>query len=131
MPAARKHGVRQVKDAVAFKIEGAAAYAPAAVTERLIGLIGNNTVAELLGVAKDRPGRWVRGHGVDPVNRAGLADLEALVGRLLAAFTPAQASLWLSGDNAHLGARPIDVFRIHGSGPVIHAIAIHEQSAFA
>lgn len=128
---ARKHGGRPVKDAVAFKNEGASSYGPAAVAERLVGLLGNNTVAELLGVAKDRPGRWVRGEGVDPVNRAGLADLEALVGHLLAALTPAQASLWLTGDNAHLGARPIDVFRIHGSGPVVHAIAVHEQGAFA
>lgn len=128
---ARKPGGRPVKDTVAFKSAGAASYTPAAVAERLIGLLGNNTVAELLGVAKDRPGRWVRGDGVDPVNRAGLADLEALAGHLLAALTPEQASLWLTGDNAHLGARPIDVFRVHGSGPVIHALAAHEQGAFA
>ncbi|MCV2489441.1 hypothetical protein OF117_08675 [Geodermatophilus sp. YIM 151500] len=122
---------RRVKETIAFKGEGATSYGTAAVTERLVGLLGNNTVAELLGVAKDRPGRWIRGEGIDAVNRVALADLEALVGQLLAAFTPEQASLWLFGDNAHLGARPIDVFRLQGSGPVVDAIAAHEQGAFA
>lgn len=126
-----KPAVRRVKETIAFKGEGASPYSTAAVTERLVGLLGSNTVAKLLGVAKDRPGRWMHGEGVEAVNRVVLADLEALVGQLLAAFTPAQASLWLAGDNAHLGARPIDVFRRQGSGPVVDAIAAHEQGAFA
>ena len=130
-----KHSVkksgRRGKTAVAFKVEGAAPYGTAAVAGRLVDLLGNNTVAELLGVAKDRPGRWVRGEGVEAANRAALADLESLVGQLLAAFTPAQAALWLAGDNAHLGARPIDAFRLEGSAPVVEAIAAREQGAFA
>lgn len=134
-PRPRRHAVkptiRRVKETITFKGEGASPYGTPAVTERLVGLLGNNTVAELLGVAKDRPGRWIRGEGIGSVNRLALADLDALVGQLLAAFTPAQASLWLSGDNAHLGARPIDVFRMQGSAPVIDAIAAHEQGAFA
>lgn len=122
---------RRGKDSVDFKVEGTAPYATPAVAGRLVDLLGNNTVAELLGVAKDRPGRWVRGEGVEAANRAALADLESLVGQLLAAFTPAQAALWLTGDNAHLGARPIDAFRLQGSGPVVEAIAVREQGAFA
>jgi hypothetical protein len=122
---------RRGKSSVDFKIQGAASYGTSAVAGRLVDLLGNNAVAELLGVAKDRPGRWVRGEGVEAANRAALADLESLVGQLLAAFTPAQAALWLTGDNAHLGARPIDAFRLHGSGPVVEAIAAREQGAFA
>lgn len=127
---AKKTG-RRGKDSVDFKVEGAALYGTPAVAGRLVNLLGNNTVAELLGVAKDRPGRWVRGEGVEAANRAALADLESLVGQLLAAFTPAQAALWLTGDNAHLGARPLDAFRLQGSGPVVEAIAAREQGAFA
>lgn len=126
----RKIG-RRGRASVDFKVEGAAPYSTAAVTGRLIDLLGNNTVAELLGVAKDRPGRWVGGQGVEAANRAALADLESLVGQLLAAFTPEQAALWLTGDNAHLGGRPIDVFRLQGSAPVVAAIAAREQGAFS
>lgn len=121
---------RRRKGSVDFKVQGAASYGTPAVAGRLVELLGNNTVAELIGVAKDRPGRWVRGEGVEAANRAALADLESLVGQLLAAFTPAQAALWLTGDNAHLGGRPIDAFRLHGSSPVVEAIAAREQGAF-
>lgn len=48
---------------------------------------------------------------------------------LLRAFTPEQARLWLEGNNAHLGARPIDVYRLEGAKPVIEAIRAHEQGA--
>ena len=113
-------------------VKGVVPYSAAAVSERLIAALGSNTVADLLGVARDRPGRWARGAGQpDPANRAALAELDALVGHLLAAFTPEQAGLWLFGDNAVLGARPVDVFRVHGAGPVLVAVRAHEQGAFS
>lgn len=64
-------------------------------------------------------------------NRIQLADLDALVGHLHSVFTPAQAILWLEGQNPHLNARPIDVYRLEGAAPVIEAIRAHEQGAFA
>ncbi|NVM96074.1 hypothetical protein [Arthrobacter wenxiniae] len=107
-------------------------YGPRAVAQRLVKALGNNTVAALLGVNKDRPGRWVSGQDVpNEINRAQLTDLDALVGYLHGAFTPAQARLWLEGQDPHLGARPIDVYRLEGAAPVIEAIRAFEQGAFA
>lgn len=107
-------------------------YGPSAMTQRLVGALGSNTVAALLGVNKDRPGRWISGQDApNEVNRLQLADLDSLVGHLLTAFTPDQARLWLEGNNAHLGGRPIDVYRLEGSAPVIEAIQAHEQGAYA
>jgi hypothetical protein len=113
-------------------LKGAPEYGPSEVTRRLVAALGNNATAALLGVNKDRPGRWIAGEDTpSEANRARLADLDALVGHLLSALTPAQARLWLEGQNAHLGARPIDVFRLRGSAPVIEALHAHEQGAFA
>lgn len=107
-------------------------YGPKAVAERLVKALGNNAVAGLLGVNKDRPSRWASGQDApNEENRLQLADLDSLVSHLLNAFTPAQARLWLEGSNAHLGARPIDVYRLEGAAPVIAAIRAHEQGAFA
>lgn len=107
-------------------------YGPRAITQRLVNALGNNAVAALLGVNKDRPGRWVSGQDApNEENRAQLADLDALVGHLHSAFTPAQARLWLEGQDPHLGARPIDVYRLEGAAPVIEAIRAFEQGAFA
>jgi hypothetical protein len=107
-------------------------YGPRAITQRLVNALGNNAVAALLGVDKDRPRQWVSGQDVpDEVNRAQLTDLDALVGHLHSAFTPAQARLWLEGQDPHLGARPIDVYLIEGAAPVIEAILAFRQGAFA
>jgi hypothetical protein len=107
-------------------------YGPRAMTQRLVNALGNNAVAALLGVNKDRPSRWVSGQDApNEENRAQLADLDALVGHLHSAFTPAQARLWLEGQDPHLNARPIDVYRLEGAAPVIEAIRAFEQGAFA
>lgn len=107
-------------------------YGPSAVTQRLVKALGNNAVAALLGVNKDRPSRWASGSDVpNDENRTQLTDLDSLVGHLHNAFTSAQAKLWLEGQDPYLGARPIDVFRLEGSAPVIEAIHAYEQGAFA
>lgn len=131
-PRADRRLARKGPAKVALRAAGASSYGADAVARRLVAALGSNTVADLLGVARDRPGRWAKGDGgPDAVNRTALADLDALVGQLLAAFTPEQASLWLIGDNAYLGGRPLDVYRVGGSGPVVEAIRAHEQGAFA
>lgn len=107
-------------------------YGPMAITQRLVNALGNNAVAALLGVSKDRPGRWVSGQDTpNEENRAQLADLDALVSHLHSAFTPAQARLWLEGQDPHLGARPIDVYRLEGAAPLLEAIRAFKQGAFA
>ena len=107
-------------------------YGAAAVARRVIAALGNNVTAALLGVSKDRPGRWARGEdGPSEQNRAGLADLDSLVGQILAAMTPAQAVLWLNGHDPVLNARPLDVYRIEGPDRLIHALKAFEQGAYA
>jgi hypothetical protein len=107
-------------------------YGPRAVTQRLINALGNNAVAALLNVSKDRPGRWMSGKDrPNQENLAQLADLDALVGHLHSAFTPAQARLWLEGQDPHLDARPLDVYLLEGAAQVLEAIRAHAQGAFA
>lgn len=114
------------------RLNESAEYSSEAVTKRVVGVLGNNTVAALLGVSKDRPSRWATGQdSPSPVNRLQLVDLDSLVGHLLAVFTPGQAVLWLEGQDPHLNARPIDVYRIDGAAPVIGAMKAFEQGAFA
>jgi len=131
----KQRGAKQQKQpkqpkTVAFK--DTSGYEPNTVAERLVKTLGSNTVAALLGVSADRPGRWASGaEEPSPESRSALTDLDSLVGHLLNAFTPEQAPLWLNGQDPYLGARPIDVFRIDGAGPVIEAIEAFEQGAFA
>lgn len=129
----RKGAKRKATPAVTIRVfKDSPGYGPDAVTQRLVAVLGNNAMAALLGVNKDRPGRWASGTETPTEeNRQQLADLDSLVGHLLAAFTPAQAKLWLEGQNPHLNARPLDVYRIDGAAPVIAAIRAHEQGAFA
>ncbi|MDJ0355728.1 hypothetical protein [Paenarthrobacter sp. PH39-S1] len=129
----RRSGQPRVSTALKLRgIKETAAYGPDAITQRLIAALGNNALAALLGVNQDRPNRWASGRDTPTEeNRQQLADLDSLVGQLFTAFTPTQARLWMEGHNAHLNARPIDVYRIDGAGPVIEAIRAHQQGAFA
>lgn len=129
---ARGKTARASKQPKTVAIKDTTGYAPNTVAERLVKTLGSNTVATLLGVSVDRPGRWVSG-AEEPgrENRTALTNLDSLVGHLLTAFTPEQVPLWLNGQDPYLGARPIDVFRIDGAAPVIEAIEAFEQGAFA
>lgn len=123
-PAAASVQVKSIKDA--------GAYGPEAVARRVVEALGNNVTAKLLGVSQDGPGRWAT--GVDrpsETNRAKLADLDTLLGHLLATFTPEQAALWLEGQDPFLRARPIDVFTQDGPGRLIDAMKAYAQGAFA
>lgn len=123
-PAAGKVQVKSIKDV--------SAYGPEEVARRVIDALGNNVTAKLLGVSPDGPGRWAA--GVDrpsETNRARLADLDTLLGHLLATFTPEQAALWLEGQDPFLRARPIDVFAQEGPGRLIDAMKAYAQGAFA
>ena len=110
------------------ELRDAPGYSPAAIAERLVNSLGMDAAAPLLGVNVDLLGRWTSGQ--DAPNAAGrlqLADLDALVGHLHCAFTPAQAMLWMCSPNVRLGSRPIDVYRTQGSAPVIGAIRAYVQ----
>lgn len=96
----------------------------------MVSALGKNTVAALL--SPDGPSSWLSGQDAPShEERDQLVALDSLVSHLLGALTPAQARLWLEGDNAQLGARPIDVYRLEGAAPLIEAIRAHEQGVFA
>lgn len=99
----------------------------------LIGGLGNNRVAELLGVSRSQPSRWKSGdERVAPRNRRAVLDLEHLIARLYELWTPDVAAVWLESSNAHLGgARPVDVLRLRGAAEVIDAIDADDEGAYA
>ncbi|MGQ0464768.1 MAG: antitoxin Xre/MbcA/ParS toxin-binding domain-containing protein [Sporichthyaceae bacterium] len=111
----------------------AAHYSPDAPVARVVQALGNNVVAELLGVSRSQPSRWRSGkERLSPENRRRISDLDHVLDRLLAELHPEEAGLWLCGNNAHLGgARPIDVLTLRGAGPVLSAIDALGQGAFA
>ena len=105
------------------ELRDAPGYSPKAISERLINSLGVEAAAPLLGVTEDLLERWASGENApDAEGRLQLADLDALVGHLHGAFTPAQAMIWMCSHDVHLGARPIDVYRLQGSAPVLGAI---------
>ena len=98
---------------------------------RLVNDLGNNGVAELLGVSRSQPSRWRRGlEHMGPGNERRVVDLDYLWTRLLLLFTPRQAEIWMTSYNAHLGARPVDVLRLRGAVPVVQAIDAEAQGAY-
>ncbi|WP_144406384.1 hypothetical protein [Arthrobacter sp. SPG23] len=114
------------------ELRDAPGYSPRAIAERLINSLGSEAAAPLLGVSIGLLDRWASGQDApDAAGRLQLADLDALVGHLHGAFTPAQAMLWMCSPNVQLGSRPIDVYRMQGSAPVIGAIRAHVQEGQA
>lgn len=100
--------------------------------EKLIANLGNNRVAELLGVSPSQPSRWSRGdERVSPENQRSLLDLDYVMARLLQLFPKEQADVWLASHNAHLGARPVDVLQLRGASSVVAAIDAEAQDAYA
>lgn len=66
-----------------------------------------DAVAPLLGINVELLDRWASGQDAPNAHgRLQLADLDALVGHLHGAFTPAQAMDWMCSPNAQLGSRP-------------------------
>lgn len=126
-PAARRAGKLKVAAGAAelFRVDDQ--------VERVIAVLGNNTVAQLLGVSTSQPSRWRSGkEQVSPANRAKLADLDYVLNRLLLELYPDQVAMWLTGANAHLGgARPVDVLQLRGAAAILPAIDALAVGAFA
>lgn len=68
---------------------------------------------------------------MSPTSQRRLLDLDYVVARLLQLFPSEQAEIWLTSHNAHLGARPVDVLRLRGAGPVVAAADAEAQGAYA
>jgi hypothetical protein len=100
--------------------------------DRLIGVLGNNRVAALLGVNKSQPSRWRTGQErMGPESARRVNDLEYVISRLGQIYSESVAETWLMSQNASLGGRPADVLKLRGVGPVIAAVDAEEEGAFA
>lgn len=100
--------------------------------DRLVEALGSNRIADLLGVSPSQPSRWRAGRErMSPASQRRLLDLDYVLARLLQLFTRQQAEIWLTSHNAHLGARPVDVLRLQGAGPVIAAADAEAEGAYA
>lgn len=99
----------------------------------LTAVLGNNRVAELLGVSRSQPSRWRTGtEGLAARNQRAVLDLDYVVARLHQLWEPGVAAVWLASPNAHLGgATPLDVLRQRGTTDVIRAIDAEAQGAYA
>lgn len=101
--------------------------------ERVVAALGNNVVADLLGVSRSQPSRWRSGkERLSPESRKRISDLDHVLDRLLLELYPDQAGMWLTGPNPHLGgARPVDVLELRGAAAVLPAIDALAAGAFA
>ncbi len=101
--------------------------------QRVVTALGNNVVADILGVSRSQPSRWKSGsERIGAENRKRISDLDHILDRLLLELHPEQAGAWLSGSNASLGgARPIDVLELRGPAAVLGAIDALAVGAFA
>lgn len=100
---------------------------------RVVDALGNNVVADILGVSRSQPSRWRSGRErPSPDNRKRISDLDHVLDRLLLELYPDQAGVWLTGPNPHLGgARPVDVLELRGAAAVLPAIDALAAGAFA
>ena len=118
---------------VIVRAEAATAFSPESTVQRLVSVLGSNTLARILGVANSQPSRWRAGkEQISQENRRKLVDLDHVLERLLLEIHPDQAGDWLGSPNAHLGgATPLDVFAVHGAAPVLDAIEALAVGAYA
>ncbi|HEU0257329.1 MAG TPA: antitoxin Xre/MbcA/ParS toxin-binding domain-containing protein [Microbacteriaceae bacterium] len=124
---------RRVPTTLTLARDAGALYDASGPVSRLIDTLGNNVVADLLGVSRSQPSRWRSGaERLSPQNRKRVSDLDYVLDRLLLELYPEEAGLWLTGSNPHLGgARPIDVLILQGVGAVLPAIDALATGAFA
>ena len=91
---------------------------------RVVGALGTNGAARLLGADRAQVSRW--GSGTEAVSAEmgrRIVDLHDVLTRILRLYNREAASMWLTGSEPLLGgARPIDVLVLEGAASVIRAI---------
>lgn len=94
-------------------------------TRYVVQLLGSGQkLAGLMGVSPSQPSRWASGDERPSMAVAPLLiDLEHVLARVRLVWSGKSAVIWLESANAYLGgARPIDVLRLQGPGPVLEAL---------
>jgi uncharacterized protein (DUF2384 family) len=91
---------------------------------RVVGALGTNGAARLLGADRAQVSRW--GSGAEPVSAEmgrRIVDLHDVLTRILRLYNREAAAMWLTGSEPLLGgARPVDVLVLEGAASVIRAI---------
>lgn len=96
--------------------------------------LGTKTrTAEILGVARSQPGKWLTGkERPNPRARRLIQDFEYVWDRLTDERAPEVAHEWLRSANAYLnGATPLTWLRTRGPDDVIAAIDAEEAGSYA
>jgi hypothetical protein len=85
---------------------------------------GSGALADMLGVSRSQTTRWASGEERPGAESAPLLiDLEHVLARVRLVWAEPAATTWMISANAHLsGARPVDVLRLQGPGPVLEAL---------
>jgi hypothetical protein len=98
----------------------------------LISVLGNNQVAELLGVNRSQPSRWRSGkEGLATESRRAVLDLDYVIARLHEVWVPEVATIWLTSPNAFLGGgTPVETLKQRGVLDVIAAIDAEAAGAY-
>lgn len=108
-------------------------YKPEPQVIRLIELLGNNLLADILGVNRSQPSMWKSGkEKLSGDSRRKVSDLDHVMNRLLMELYPQQAMQWLQGSNPHLNfGRPMDVLIMKGPSKVLDAIDALSTGSYA
>jgi Protein of unknown function (DUF2384) len=90
----------------------------------LADVLGAARLAEVVGVNRSQPSRWITGEErPGPIAAPVLIDLEHVIARARLVWGETAAATWLGSANSYLdGARPIDVLRLSGAAPVLEAL---------
>jgi hypothetical protein len=96
----------------------------AARVRYLADAFGGAQLAELVGVNRSQPSRWIKGEErPGPAAAPLLIDLEHVLARARLVWGEIAAATWLESANGYLGgARPIDVLQLSGPSPVLEAL---------
>ena len=116
-----------------YGLDALGLYKPELQVIRLIELLGNNLLADILGVNRSQPSMWKNGkEKLSADNQRKVSDLDHVMNRLLMELYPEQAMQWLRGSNSHLNfGRPMDVLIIKGPSKVLDAIDALSTGSYA
>ena len=108
-------------------------YKPELQVIRLVELLGNNLLADLLSVNRSQPSMWKNSkEKLSVENQRKVSDLDHVMNRLLIELYPDQAIQWMQGSNPHLNfARPMDALRVNGPSKVLDAINALSSGSYA
>lgn len=101
--------------------------------ERVLGALGTNAAARLLGADRAQVSRWSAGtESISSEMARRIVDLHDVLTRILRVYGREAAAMWLVGSEPLLGgARPIDVLVTEGAASVVRAIDGIAEGAYA